>query len=226
MDNVHSMMELGEELDIKFEELVENCMRSGAIDQNLYLEYDVKRGLRDSNGKGVLTGLTEISDVVAMKRVNGRSYPVEGELYYQGVNVRDIVSAKGRERFLFEEATYLLLFGRLPVNDEFENFIKILGGLRELSGQFVRDVVMKAPPANIMNALQKCIVLLYSYDARPEDIAVSNVLRQSLQLIAKMPMMSVYAYYAYRMFHFDKTLMVRPPKPELSTAENLLYMLR
>ncbi len=226
MENIHSMMELGEKLDIKFEELVDNCMRSGAIDQNLYLEYDVKRGLRDSNGKGVLTGLTEISDVVAMKRVNGRSYPVEGELYYQGVNVRDIVSAKGRDRFLFEEATYLLLFGRLPVNDEFENFIKILGGLRELSGQFVRDVVMKAPPANIMNALQKCIVLLYSYDARPDDIAVSNVLRQSLQLIAKMPMMSVYAYYAYRMFHFDKTLMVRPPKPELSTAENLLYMLR
>lgn len=226
MENIHSMMELGEELDIKFDELVENCMRSGAIDQNLYLEYDVKRGLRDSNGKGVLTGLTEISDVVAMKRVNGRSYPVEGELYYQGVNVRDIVNAKGRDRFLFEEATYLLLFGRLPVNDEFENFIKILGGLRELSGQFVRDVVMKAPPANIMNALQKCIVLLYSYDARPDDIAVSNVLRQSLQLIAKMPMMSVYAYYAYRMFHFDKTLMVRPPKPELSTAENLLYMLR
>lgn len=226
MENIHSMMELGEELDIKFEELVENCMRSGAIDQNLYLEYDVKRGLRDSNGKGVLTGLTEISDVVAMKRVNGRSYPVEGELYYQGVNVRDIVSAPERDRFLFEEATYLLLFGRLPVNDEFENFIKILGGLRELSGQFVRDVVMKAPPANIMNALQKCIVLLYSYDARPDDISVSNVLRQSLQLIAKMPMMSVYAYYAYRMFHFDKTLMVRPPRPELSTAENILYMLR
>lgn len=226
MENIHSMMELGEELDIKFEELVENCMRSGAIDQNLYLEYDVKRGLRDSNGKGVLTGLTEISDVVAMKRVNGRSYPVEGELYYQGVNVEDIVSAGGRERFLFEEATYLLLFGKLPGNDEFESFIKILGGLRELSGQFVRDVVMKAPPANIMNALQKCIVLLYSYDARPDDISVSNVLRQSLQLIAKMPMMSVYAYYAYRMFHFDKTLMVRPPKPELSTAENILYMLR
>jgi len=226
MENVHSMMELGEELDIKFEELVDNCMRSGAIDQNLYLEYDVKRGLRDSSGKGVLTGLTEISDVVAVKRENGRSYPVEGELYYQGVNVSDIVGAGGRERFLFEEATYLLLFGRLPGNDEFKNFIRILGGLRELSGQFVRDVVMKAPPANIMNALQKCIVLLYSYDASPDDISVSNVLRQSLQLIAKMPMMSVYSYYAYRMFHFDKTLMVRPPDPELSTAENILYMLR
>lgn len=226
MDNTHSMMELGEELDIKFDELVENCMRSGSIDQNLYLEYDVKRGLRDSNGKGVLTGLTEISDVVAMKQENGRAYPVEGELYYQGINVKDIIEGRNRDRFLFEEATYLLLFGRLPKRDEFENFIKILGSLRELSGQFVRDVVMKAPPANIMNALQKCIVFLYSYDSAPDSIEVSNVLRQSLQLIAKMPMMSVYSYYAYRMFHFDKTLVVRPPKPELSTAENILYMLR
>lgn len=226
MDSRHSMMELDEGLDIKFDQLVENCMRSGAIDQNLYLEYDVKRGLRDSNGKGVLTGLTEISDVVAMKQEEGRSYPVDGELYYQGVNVKDIVSGKGRDRFLFEEATYLLLFGRLPNEEEFRNFIKILGSLRELSGQFVRDVIMKAPPANIMNALQKCIVLLYSYDANPDDTSVANVLRQSLQLIAKMPMMSVYSYYAYRMFHFDKTLMVRPPKQGLSTAENLLYMLR
>lgn len=226
MDSKHSMMELDEGLDIKFDQLVENCMRSGAIDQNLYLEYDVKRGLRDSNGKGVLTGLTEISDVVAMKKENGRSYPIDGELYYQGVSVEDLVSGKGRERFLFEEATYLLLFGRLPNKEEFDNFIKILGSLRVLSGQFVRDVIMKAPPANIMNALQKCIVLLYSYDANPDDTTVANVLRQSLQLIAKMPMMSVYSYYAYRMFHFDKTLMVRPPKPELSTAENILYMLR
>lgn len=225
MENRHSMMELGEELDLKFDELVETCMRSGAIDQNLYLEYDVKRGLRDSNGKGVLTGLTEISDVVAMEQVGGRAIPIDGELYYQGINVEKLI--RGREgRYLFEEATYLLLFGHLPSKEEFESFIRILGELRELSGQFVRDVIMKSPPANIMNALQKCIVLLYSYDSAPDDISVSNVLRQSLQLIAKMPMMSVYSYYAYRMFHFDKTLMVRPPSPELSTAENLLYMLR
>lgn len=226
MDNRHSMMELGEELDIKFDKLVENCMRSGAIDQNLYLEYDVKRGLRDSNGKGVLTGLTEVSDVLATKQVRGRSFPIDGELYYQGINVEDIIQGKGRKRFLFEETTYLLLFGRLPKEDEFLNFIKILGSLRELSGQFVRDVIMKSPPANIMNALQKCIVLLYSYDSAPDDTSISNVLRQSLQLISKMPMMSIYSYYAYQMFHFDETLMVRPPKPELSTAENLLYMLR
>ena len=226
MDNKqHSMMELGEELDIKFDELVEICMRSGSIDQNLYLEYDVKRGLRDSSGKGVLTGLTEISDVVATKKDAGRAIPVDGELYYQGINVEDII--KGRDgRYLFEEITYLLLFGRLPGKDEFRSFVRIIGELQELSGAFVRDVIMKSPPANIMNALQKCIVLLYSYDSAPDDISVPNVLRQSLQLIAKMPMMSVYSYYAYRMFHFDKTLMVRPPSPELSTAENLLFMLR
>lgn len=227
MDNrIHSMMALGEELNQEFEYLVDNCRRSGEINPNLYMEYDVKRGLRDSNGKGVLTGLTEISDVIALKNEKGRGIPIDGKLYYQGVNVSDIINAKGRKRFLFEETTYLLLFGHLPTREEFDSFVQILGTLRELSGQFVRDVIMKSPPANIMNALQKCIVFLYSYDNNPDDTSVSNVLRQSLQLIAKMPMMSVYAYYAYQMFHNDKTLMVRQPNPELSTAENLLLMLR
>lgn len=222
----HSMMELGEELDLQFDNLVENCMRSGEIDQGLYSKFDVKRGLRDSNGKGVLTGLTEISDVVAMKNVDGKLYPTDGQLYFQGINVEKLISHGSKDCFFFEEATYLLLFGKLPAKEEFHSFIEILGSLRELSGQFVRDVIMKSPPANLMNALQKCIVLLYSYDANPDDISVSNVLRQSLQLIAKMPMMAVYSYYAYRHFQLDKTLVVRPPKPELSTAENILYMLR
>lgn len=222
----HSMMELGEELDLQFDNLVENCMRSGEIDQGLYSKFDVKRGLRDSNGKGVLTGLTEISDVVAMENVNGKLQPTDGQLYFQGINVEKLISHGSKDCFFFEEATYLLLFGKLPAKEEFHSFIKILGSLRELSGQFVRDVIMKSPPANLMNALQKCIVLLYSYDANPDDISVPNVLRQSLQLIAKMPMMAVYSYYAYRHFQLDKTLVVRPPKPELSTAENILYMLR
>ena len=225
MEN-RAMMELGEELDSKFDELVENCMRSGQIDQGLYAKYDVKRGLRDSNGKGVLTGLTEISDVVAVKVVNGESVPIDGELYFQGINVEDIINSDDRKKFLFEETTYLLLFGRLPKRDELESFIRILGSLRELSGSFVRDVVLKAPPENLMNALQKCIVSLYSYDEAPDDISVPNVLRQSLQLIAKMPMMAVYSYYAYRHFQLDDILMVRPPKKEYSTAENILYMLR
>lgn len=223
----HEMMELGEELDGQFAELVRHCMLSGAIDQGLYQKYDVKRGLRDANGKGVLTGLTEISDVLATRQdENGASYPIDGELYFQGVNVVDLIAGNARQRFMFEEATYLLLFGRLPREEELTSFVQILGSLRELSSEFVRDVIMKEPPANLMNALQKCIVLLYSYDSDPDNIAVDNVLRQSLQLIAKMPLMAVYSYYAYRHFRLEKTLLVRPPKKELSTAENILYMLR
>ena len=223
----YSMMELGETLDQKFDELVENCMLSGEIDQNLYQKYDVKRGLRDANGKGVLTGLTEISDVVAVRKdENGVSHPIDGELYFQGINVNDLINGNQKKHFMFEETTYLLLFGKLPSDEELESFIQILASLRELSGQFVRDVILKAPPANLMNALQKCIVSLYSYDKDPDDISVPNVLRQSLQLIAKMPLMAVYSYYAYRHFRLDKTLIVRPPRPDLSTAENILYMLR
>ena len=222
-----AMMELDSKLNSQFEKLVEICKRSGEIDQTLYAKYDVKRGLRDSNGKGVLTGLTEISDVVSTKVLpDGSTTPIDGELYYQGVNVEELIRGNCEQRYMFEEATYLLLFGRLPKAKELEDFNKMLSSLRELTGQFVRDVIMKSPPANLMNALQKCIVLLYSYDENPDDISVSNVLNQSLQLIAKMPMMAVYSYYAYRHFHLEKTLMIRPPKPEYSTAENLLYMLR
>ena len=190
----HEMMELGDELDQQFDELVKNCLISGEIDQGLYQKYDVKRGLRDANGKGVLTGLTEISDVLAVRQdENGVSHPIDGELYFQGVNVVDLIGGNAKKRFMFEEATYLLLFGKLPKEEELESFIRILGSLRELSSEFVRDVIMKAPPANLMNALQKCIVLLYSYDSDPDNISVDNVLRQSLQLIAKMPLMAVYS---------------------------------
>ena len=222
----NAMMELSEELEEKFDSLVEKVMRSGSIDQTLYTTKDVKRGLRDSNGKGVLTGLTEISDVVSTELVNGESKPIDGQLYFQGVNVFDLINNNKEQRFMFEEATYLLLFGRLPRQDDLESISRVLSSLRELSGQFVRDIIMKSPPANLMNALQKCIVLIYSYDENPDDISVPNVLRQSLQLIAKMPMMAVYSYYAYLHFHWDGTLLVRPPKKEYSTAENILYMLR
>lgn len=222
----YTMMELGEELEKKFDDLIMQATKSGQIDQSLYTKFDVKRGLRDSNGKGVLTGLTEISDVLAVDQGDGVGVPIDGQLYFQGVNVEELIQGNHKKRFLFEEATYLLLFGRLPLPDQLDSFIHILGDLRELSGQFVRDVIMKAPPANLMNALLQCIVMLYSYDDAPDDVSVPNVLRQSLQLIAKMPMMAVYSYYAYRHFHLDKTLMVRPPRKDLSTAENILYMLR
>lgn len=222
----NTMMELDEKLDEQLDKLVTYCMNSGEIDQELYYEYDVKRGLRDSNGKGVLTGLTEISDVLATKMEDGVQVPSEGELYFQGYNVVDLIGGRKGKRYMFEEATYLLLFGALPTDKQLESFINILADLRELSGQFVRDVIMKAPSENIMNSLQKSIITLYSYDADPEDTSVRNVLRQSLQLIAKMPLISVYAYHAYRHFELDGSLLIRNPKKEFSTAENILRMLR
>lgn len=225
MDN-RAMMELGEELNEKFEALLEYCMVSGAIDLDLYNEYDVKRGLRDSSGKGVLTGLTEISDVKGHKNKEGRKIPCDGELYYQGYNVMDLVESFKNRRFAFEETTYLLLFGELPTKTQLSDFEKVLTSLQELSGQFVRDVIMKAPSANIMNALQKSVLTLYSYDEDPDNISVDNVLRQSLQLISKIPMIAVYAYLSYRHFKFDDNLYIRTPDPKLSIAENLLQMLR
>lgn len=220
------MMELKPELNTQFEELVNYCRTSGVIDSSLYIEYDVKRGLRDSSGKGVLTGLTEISDVVGFEVVDGERVPCDGKLYYQGHNVNDLVHKGSNRRFLFEEATYLLLFGALPTEAQLKQFINIIGDFRELSGHFVRDVIMKAPSANIMNALEKSIVTLYSYDECPEDISVANVLRQSLQLIAKMPAISVFAYQSYMHFKKNDVLIIRNPDPECSTAENILRMLR
>lgn len=225
MDN-HSMMELGEKLNGKFENLVNYCMVSGAINQDLYNEYDVKRGLRDSNGKGVLTGLTEISDVCGYRLKNGKKIPCDGELYYQGYNVMDLVKSFENRRFAFEETTYLLMFGELPTHAQLKDFEEVLTSLQELSGQFVRDVIMKAPSANIMNALQKSVLTLYSYDENPDDISVANVLRQSLQLIGKIPLIAVYAYLSYRHFGFDDNLYIRTPDKDLSIAENILQMVR
>lgn len=224
--NNKEMMELSAELDSQFEELVNYAMAAGVIDSNLYTEYDVKRGLRESNGKGVLTGLTEISDVVSFDSIDGERVPCDGRLYFQGQNVMDLIEKGEDRRFAFEETTYLLLFGKLPTETQLTQFINIIGGLRELSGHFVRDVIMKAPSSNIMNALEKSVVTLYSYDENPEDISVSNVLRQSLQLIAKMPAISVFAYQSYMHFKKNDVLIIRNPDPECSTAENILRMLR
>lgn len=225
MDNV-SMMALSEKLDIQFDELVQNCMMSGAIDLNLYQEYDVKRGLRDSTGKGVLTGLTEISDVVGFEVVDGVKEPADGHLYYQGYDVKELVGSDISKGFAFEETTYLLLFGRLPNKEQLKIFVDIVSSLQELSGQFLRDVIMKAPSGNLMNGLQKSVLALYSYDSNPDDISVSNVLRQSLQLIAKLPLIAVYNYHAYRHFNCSDSLVIKPPVTEYSTAENILHMLR
>jgi citrate synthase len=221
-----SMMELTMELESQFDHLVENCMVSGAIDLNLYQEYDVKRGLRDSSGKGVLTGLTEISDVIGFQVVDGVKEPADGNLFYQGYNVKQLVGSDQKKRYAFEETTYLLLFGRLPDKTELKIFLEILTSLQELSGPFLRDVIMKAPSENLMNGLMKSVLALYSYDSSPDDISVPNVLRQSLQLIAKLPLIAVYNYHSYRHFTFSDSLVIKQPKPEYSTAENILHMLR
>ena len=212
--------------DERLSQLVKYCMISGALDLNLYAEYDVKRGLRESDGKGVLTGLTEISDVTGFKTIQGEKVPCEGELYYQGYNVMDLKKGFKQRRFNFEEVTYLLLFGALPDKQQLREFIDLLNQYRELPSKFVRDVIMKAPSLNIMNALQRSVLTLYSYDENPDDISIENVLRQALTLIATMPLTSVYAYHAYQHYHNDQSLVIRYPDPELSTAENILRILR
>lgn len=219
---VDDLGEIKNDVNILEKELLNNHH----IDQNLYIEYDVKRGLRDSAGKGVLTGLTEISDVCAYDLVNGRTIPAEGSLYYQGVNVVDLVAGLKGRRFGFEEASYLLMFGKLPTNEQLERYIKVSEEFQTLSGRFVRDVVMKASNANIMNAMQRCVLTLYTYDDLPDDISSQNVLRQSLELINKLPLIAVYSYHSYMHFRKDATLMIRNPKHGLSLAENILLMLR
>ena len=212
--------------DERLGQLVKYCMISGALDLNLYQEYDVKRGLRESDGKGVLTGLTEISDVVAFKTVHGEKVPCPGELYFQGYNVMDLKNGFATRKFNYEEITYLLLFGALPNKTQLQEFIEILSQYRELPNKFVRDVIMKAPSMDIMNALQRSVLTLYSYDDNADDISIPNVLRQALSLIATMPLISVYAYHAYQHYHNDQSLVIRYPDPELSTAENILQMIR
>lgn len=212
--------------DIRLNELVKYCMISGALDLNLYEEYDVKRGLREPDGKGVLTGLTEISDVVAFKMVDGKKVPQQGELFYQGYNTMDLKNGFASRKFNFEEVIYLLLFGALPNQQQLQSFIEILSQYRELPNKFVRDVIMKAPSMDVMNALQRSVLTLYSYDENPDDISIPNVLKQSLSLIAAFPLISVYAYHAYQHYHNDKSLVIRYPDPKLSTAENILRILR
>ena len=224
----HEMLNLDEMGTLKdsMELLGEELMNGHRINPNLYVEYDVKRGLRDSAGKGVLTGLTEISDVTGYDLINGRKIPAHGRLYYQGYNVNDIVDGLKGRKFGFEETIYLLLFGRLPSDKDMEVFKNIMANFETLSGRFVRDVVMKASNGDIMNAMQRCILTLYTYDSKPEDNSAENVLRQSIEMIAKLPLIAVYSYHSYRHFRKDETLFIRNPQKDLSLAENILLMLR
>lgn len=207
--------------------LSELCRQSSEIDSELYTKYEVKRGLRDLNGKGVLTGLTNISDIRTTKLVDGESVPADGELFYRGYNVKDLVNGfTSDNRFGFEEVSYLLLFNKLPKKDELMQFTDMLAAYRTLPTSFVRDIIMKAPSQDMMNTLARSVLTLYSYDNRADDISLPNVLRQSLQLISLFPLLSVYGYQAYRHYHDGKSLYIHSPLPELSTAENILRILR
>ena len=208
-------------------ELSTLCDKNGKIDKELYTKYDVKRGLRDLNGKGVLAGLTEISEICSSKMVDGKSVPCDGKLYYRGYDVEDIVNGFIKdERFGFEEVVYLLLFGELPDKSQLEQIKKLLSDYRNLPQSFPRDIILEAPSTDMMNGLARCVLTLYSYDPNPDDISLPNVLRQCLQLIALFPVLSVYCYRAYSHYYLRDSLFIHSPQPELSTAENILYMLR
>ncbi len=200
---------------------------NSAIDPTLYGKYDVKRGLRDIHGNGVLAGLTGISEVTARIEKDGVVVPCDGQLYYRGVNVNDITAACLNEgRAGFEEVIYLLLFGQLPDKAQLKSFKKLLGSYRSLPPSFVRDVIMKAPSTDMMNALSRSVLTLYSYDETPDDTSIPNVLRQSLQLISVFPLLSVYGYHAYEHYHNGNSLFIHAPDPKYSTAENILHLLR
>ena len=221
-----TMMELSNELNNNYEELINNCKSSGTINQELYVQYDVKRGLRDSNGQGVLVGLTEISDVLAFTIKDGRKFPADGSLHYQGIDVKDLIKGIGNSRYGFEETTYLLLFGKMPNQEELKSFIQILNDLQEMSGPFLRDVIMKASSGNIMNSIMRGILSLYSYDEQADDTSIDNVLLQCLQLIAKLPLISIYSYEAFQHMKLENDFLIRVPDKSKSIAENILYMLR
>ena len=214
------------EVTPEIEHFAELCNKNNAIDKELYTKYEVKRGLRDLNGKGVLAGLTNISDVCAKKIVNGEEVPCEGNLYYRGYNIKDLVRGFLEDgHFGFEEVAYLLLFGELPTAKELEMFHETLVERRTLPPTFVRDVIMKAPSRDMMNSLSRSILSLYSYDALADDTSIPNVLRQCLNLISQFPMLMVYGYHAYN-YRLGEDLFIYAPSPELSTAENILMMLR
>ena len=210
--------------------LKEQWEKKNYIDPRLYKEYNVKRGLRDEDGRGVLTGLTRVGEIQSYQVVSGPDgehiRPSEGMLYYRGIDCREIVKGSAqRGRFAFEEAAYLLLFGELPTAEQLQDFCVQLASYRTLPTNFFRDVIMKAPPRDLMNTMQRAILTLFCYDDKPNDIGLENVLRQCLQLTANMPVLAIYAYQAWR-YSQGESLFIHVPQPELSTAENFLRMLR
>ena len=223
VQKINSYSEVTEDI-IKLSERVMGNMK---IDPELYTKYDVKRGLRDISGKGVLAGLTNIAEVKSYTIDDGEMIPCEGKLFYQGYDIDEIVKGFVKDkRHGFEETIYLLLFGQLPTPEELRFFNELMVAYRELPPSFTRDVILKAPSHDMMNSLARSVLTLYSYDEKADDVSIPNVLRQSIQLISLFPRLSVYAYHAFKHFHDQQSLHIHRPLPELSTAQNILYMLR
>ena len=211
----------------EIEKLTDICRDNTSLDLSLYAKYDVKRGLRDINGKGVLAGLTQVSNIQATKMVDGKEVPCEGKLSYRGYDIKDLTKGFIQDdRYGFEEVAYLLLFGKLPDKQQLMDFTELLANQRSLPTNFVRDVIMKAPSKDIMNGLSRSVLTLYSYDHNPDDTSLPNVLRQCLNLISVFPLLSVYGYQAYNHYVKGKSLYIHNPKKDLTTAENILRMLR
>ena len=202
------------------------CIENDSISKDLFREYGVNMGLRDINGNGVLTGLTNISEVSAFKIIDGKKVPSDGQLLYRGYDVKDLVQGSKGEKFIFEEAAYLLLFGKLPSNDELKQFLDIIAECMELPTNFTRDVIMKAPSYDIMNSMTRSVLTLASYDKQAGNLEISNVLRQSIQLISVFPMLAVYAYHAYNHYEKNESMYIHRPEANLSASENFLRMLR
>ncbi len=203
------------------------CIENDTISDSLFQEYGVNRGLRDVNGKGVLTGLTRISKIVSFKEdENGKTVPCDGELWYRGYNVKTLIGSIGKGEFGFEKAAYLLLFGSLPNEQELAEFCKVIGESRTLPTNFTRDVIMKAPSKDIMNSMTRSILTLAAYDKQTSVGTIENNIRQCMQLVANFPMLAVYGYHAYNHYENDSSMYIHRPDPKLSTAENFLRMLR
>ena len=203
------------------------CIENDTISDSLFQEYGVNRGLRDVNGKGVLTGLTRISKIVSFKEdENGKTIPCDGELWYRGYNVKTLIGSIGKGEFGFEKAAYLLMFGSMPNDQELAEFCKVLGESRTLPTNFTRDVIMKAPSKDIMNSMTRSILTLAAYDKQTSVGTIENNIRQCMQLVANFPMLAVYGYHAYNHYENDSSMYIHRPDPKLSTAENFLLMLR
>ncbi len=208
----------------KFSDMVSDYNR---IDSELYTEFDVKKGLRDITGAGVVAGLTEISEIISSNVIDGVPVPCDGELYYRGYNIKEIVDSFVKNNtFGFEEVCYLLMFGTLPGEEEYNHFKKILSDVCKLPDEFMRDSIMNLPGKNMMNMLARGVLTLYTYDEYADDISIPNVVRQAVQLVAQMPVLMVYCYQSYNHSYNKKSLIIHEPKKELSVAENILYMLR